>query len=204
MHEVSAGDPAAMRNYTQFYTYDPLGNITRMRHQASGNNWTRDYNYAAGNNRMLSTIQGMQVYHYGYHPQHGFINAMPHLEDLGWNFKEKLVRSVRQKVLSGTPETTYYQYSADGTRLRKITENAAPAAPGTHAKGRTGLYRRVRTLSQVHGQSRRPGAPRPECPRRRRPDGADRNTQRRERRYRPAARAVSAGQPSELGQPGSG
>ncbi|GAA4026851.1 SpvB/TcaC N-terminal domain-containing protein [Actimicrobium antarcticum] len=150
LHDANAGDPAAMRNYAQFYTYDPLGNITRMRHQASGNNWTRDYNYAAGNNRMLSTVQGMQVYNYGYHPQHGFINAMPHLEDLGWNFKEKLVRSVRQKALTGTPETTYYQYSADGTRLRKITENAAPAGEvPTRKEERVyiGTYERYRKFS---------------------------------------------------------
>ncbi|MBW4441093.1 MAG: VCBS repeat-containing protein [Plectolyngbya sp. WJT66-NPBG17] len=153
LHDVNAGDPAALRNYTQFYSYDPLGNITRMRHQASGNNWTRDYNYAAVNNRMLSTTQGMQVYNYGYHPQHGFINAMPHLEDLGWDFKEKLVRTVRQKVISGTPETTYYQYSADGTRLRKITENAAPAGQmPTQKEERVyiGAYERYRKFSGNH------------------------------------------------------
>lgn len=153
LHDVSAGDPAAMRNYKQFYSYDPLGNITRMRHQASGNNWTRDYTYAAVNNRMLSTTQGMQVYNYGYHPQHGFINAMPHLEDLGWDFKEKLVRTVRQKVISGTPETTYYQYSADGTRLRKITENAAPAGQmPTQKEERVyiGAYERYRKFSGNH------------------------------------------------------
>ncbi len=153
LHDVNLGDPAAIRNYTQFYSYDPLGNIIQMRHQASGNNWTRDYSYAAGNNRMLSTTQGMQVYHYGYHPQHGFINAMPHLEDLGWNFKEKLVRTVRQKVLSGAPETTYYQYSADGTRLRKITENAAPAGQmPTQKEERVyiGAYERYRKFSGNH------------------------------------------------------
>jgi RHS repeat-associated protein len=153
LHEVSAGDPAAMRNYTQLYAYDPLGNITQIRHQASGNNWTRDYHYAAGNNRMLSTTQGLQVYLYGYHPQHGFINAMPHLQDLGWDFKEKLVRSVRQKVVSGTAETTYYQYSADGTRLRKITENAAPAGQTPALKEERvyiGTYERYRKFSGSH------------------------------------------------------
>ncbi|MDQ3057064.1 MAG: insecticidal toxin complex protein, partial [Pseudomonadota bacterium] len=153
MREASAGDPAATRDYTQVYTYDPLGNITRMRHHAAGNNWTRDYTYAAGNNRMLSTIQGTQVYHYGYHPQHGFINAMPHLEDLGWNFKEKLVRSVRQKVMSGTAETTYYQYSADGTRLRKITEHAASAGQTPSKKEERvyiGAYERYRKFTGNH------------------------------------------------------
>jgi RHS repeat-associated protein len=153
MHLASAGDPAAIRNYSQFYSYDALGNITQMRHQASGNSWTRDYFYAAANNRLLSTVLGTQVYSYAHHPQHGFINAMPHLEDLGWNFQEKLVRSARQKVLSGTPETTYYQYSADGTRLRKITENTALAGQQPSKKEERvyiGAYERYRKLSGNH------------------------------------------------------
>ncbi|MEK7153371.1 MAG: RHS repeat-associated core domain-containing protein, partial [Patescibacteria group bacterium] len=108
-------------------TYDPVGNILQMEHLASSNNWTRDYTYQATNNRLLSTQVGPQTYTYGYHPQHGFMTEMPHLEGVDWNFREKLVRTIRQKAASGTPETTYYQYGADGERLRKITENAAPA-----------------------------------------------------------------------------
>lgn len=149
LHLLQPGDPAAVRNYTQDYAYDALGNLTRMRHQASGNNWTRDYTYAADSNRLLSTTQGMQAYAYACHPQAGFITALPHLEELGWNFKEKLVRTVRQKVASGTPETTYYQYSADGTRLRKITENAAPAGQAPAPKEErvyVGAYERYRKL----------------------------------------------------------
>ena len=47
-----------------------------------------------------------------------------------WNFKEELVRSIRQRVDpgNGTAETTYYQYDGQGQRIRKITENQA--APG--------------------------------------------------------------------------
>ncbi|WP_317851486.1 SpvB/TcaC N-terminal domain-containing protein [Neobacillus bataviensis] len=126
--QVHPGDPMAMRNYTQSYSYDAIGNILKMRHQASGNNWTRDYTYQASNNRLSSTVIGATTYSYSHHPRHGFITAMPHLQDMGWNFKEELVRTVRQRRTDGgMPETTYYQYDGKGQRIRKITENQADA-----------------------------------------------------------------------------
>ena len=80
------------------------------------------------NNRLISTQVGSNIYSYPHHPQHGFITAMPHLEEMGWNFKEELVKTIRQRRTDGgTPETTYYQYDGQGQRIRKITENQADA-----------------------------------------------------------------------------
>lgn len=125
---LNPGDPMAMRNYIQSYIYDAVGNILQMRHQATGNNWTRDYNYNASNNHLISTQIGAHIYSYPHHPKHGFITAMPHLEDMGWNFKEELARTICQRRTDGgTPETTYYQYDGQGQRVRKITENQADA-----------------------------------------------------------------------------
>lgn len=128
MHQLNPGDPMAMRNYTQSYQYDGVGNIQQMRHQAAGNNWTRDYNYQAANNRLISTQVGVNTYTYPHHLQHGYMTAMPHLEDMAWNFKEELIKTIRQRRTDGgTPETTYYQYDGQGQRIRKITENQADA-----------------------------------------------------------------------------
>jgi len=128
MHQLNSGDPMAVRNYIQSYQYDGVGNIQQMRHQADGNNWTRDYNYQAANNRLISTQVGLETYTYPHHAQHGYMTAMPHLEDMGWNFKEELIKTIRQRRAdSGTPETTYYQYDGQGQRIRKITENQADA-----------------------------------------------------------------------------
>jgi len=128
MHQMNPGDPMAVRNYTQSYQYDGVGNILQMRHQATGNTWTRDYNYQAANNRLINTQVGANTYTYPHHPQHGFMTAMPHLEDMGWNFKEELIKTIRQRRTDGgTPETTYYQYDGQGQRIRKITENTANA-----------------------------------------------------------------------------
>ncbi|HET7818179.1 MAG TPA: SpvB/TcaC N-terminal domain-containing protein, partial [Bacteroidia bacterium] len=127
IHQLNQGDPLSVRNYTQRYQYDEAGNIKRMEHVSAGNNWIRNYNYEKLNNRLKDTKIGTETYNYSYHPQHGFINVMPHLDDMGWNFKEELVKSIKQKVKpgNGTAETTYYQYDGEGQRIRKITENSA-------------------------------------------------------------------------------
>lgn len=119
-------DSMAMQNYTQYYAYDEVGNIKQLQHSASTTgSYTRDYTYAGSSNRLTGTTVGSDTYSYGYHAQHGFINSMPHLTVLDWNFKEEVCATSTQSVGSGTPETTYYQYDSQGTRLRKITENYA-------------------------------------------------------------------------------
>lgn len=126
LQRLNPGDPMAMRNYSQSYLYDAVGNIVQMRHQATGNSWTRDYRYQAANNRLIRTQVGGTTYSYAHHTRHGYMTAMPHLEETGWNFKEELVRTIRQRRTDGgTPETTYYQYDGQGQRIRKITENQA-------------------------------------------------------------------------------
>lgn len=128
MQQLHPGDPMAMRNYIQNFYYDEVGNILQMRHQASHNTWTRNYAYQASNNRLITTQIGANTYNYPHHAQHGYITAMPHLEDMSWNFKEELVKTIRQRRTDGgTPETTFYQYDGQGQRIRKITENAANA-----------------------------------------------------------------------------
>lgn len=150
MQAINPGDPMEMRNYTQHYQYDGVGNILQMRHNAEGCNWTRDYHYSANSNRLTGTQTGKEIYIYPHHAQHGFITAMPHLEDLGWNFKEELVRTIRQKRNDGgTPETTYYQYDGEGQRLRKITEHQA--APGeTPTKKEERIYLSTYELYKKH------------------------------------------------------
>lgn len=123
--QLNIGDPMPARPYSEQYQYDRVGNITRLAHQTSGNSWTRNYTYQAVNNRLQTTTVGAQTYVYKHHAAHGFITAMPHLEEMSWSFKEELVKTIRQKAVNGTPETTYYQYDASGERLRKITEHAA-------------------------------------------------------------------------------
>lgn len=124
-------DANAIWNYEQRYSYDSVGNIIGMMHKNDGSSalaWSREFTYENLNNRLESTSVGNQTYRYPHHPQHGYMTAMPHLEEMDWNFKEELVKTIRQKRIDdGTPETTYYQYDGNGQRIRKITENQVSA-----------------------------------------------------------------------------
>jgi RHS repeat-associated protein len=123
LKKYSQGDPMIWRNYTQSYKYDGVGNIEQMKHTANGGGWTRDYDYENSNNRLTSTTVGSNTYTYHHHLQHGFMDSMPHLPIMKWNFKDQLHATSKRLVTNGNnPETTYYAYDTDGQRVRKITE----------------------------------------------------------------------------------
>jgi RHS repeat-associated protein len=131
LRQMNPTDPMGIRNYTQTYLYDGVGNILQMKHIAPGGNWTRNYNYQTLNNRLQSTQIGdngnpANYTQYSHHAQHGFLKTLPHLEKIEWNFKEEIVVTTRQHCTDDNiPVITYYQYDGQGQRLRKITENGA-------------------------------------------------------------------------------
>ncbi|MCW3083676.1 MAG: hypothetical protein JWP12_1042 [Bacteroidetes bacterium] len=128
---MNSGDPMAVRNYTQRYQYDKVGNVLEMKHLAAGGNWTRSYDYETANNRLKSTNIGdngnpANYTNYKHHAAHGFMEELPHLEKISWNFKEQVVLTSRQHCTGDNiPVITYYQYDGSGQRIRKITENQA-------------------------------------------------------------------------------
>lgn len=126
MYNMNPGGPMVIRNYSQSYQYDSVGNIKQIHHMANSNNWTRNYEYEITSNRLKKTQVGSNTYNYTHHPQHGFMTLMPHLEKMDWNFKEELVKTIRQHCTDDNiPVITYYQYDGQGQRIRKITENQA-------------------------------------------------------------------------------
>lgn len=145
MHYLNAGDPVTLRNYRQKYTYDPVGNMLEMRHIATGGNWTRSYVYETANNRLKSTHIGdngapVNYTKYTHHAAHGFMTTLPHLEQIAWDFKEQVLLTSRQHCTNdNVPVITWYQYDAQGQRIRKITENQAPPG-GTPSKKEERIY----------------------------------------------------------------
>ncbi|MCP4265761.1 MAG: insecticidal toxin complex protein [Candidatus Brocadiaceae bacterium] len=126
LKQYNQNDPMVWRDYTQAYRYDDVGNIEQMKHTASNGSWTRDYDYETNNNRLISTTVGANTYVYPYHPQHGFMTAMPHLPVMEWDFEDQLHVTGKQVVNNGnTAERTYYVYDSSGERIRKVTENQA-------------------------------------------------------------------------------
>jgi RHS repeat-associated protein len=129
-------DGSAMRNYTEDYRYDQVGNILRFDHYACGGSWTRIFEYLERSlleptkysNRLTWTKCGNATAHYVY-DGHGNMNSMPHLSMMQWNEKDQLRATSQQRVNNGgTPEITYYVYDASGERVRKVTERYAAAS----------------------------------------------------------------------------
>src|SRR5208283_3770399 len=111
------GDGTAMANYTEQYQYDPVGNITQVSHQATGNPWTRYYQNDATSNHLLSTslpndatTPPYSANQYQY-DNNGNTKQMMHLPLMRWTYKNELQATSQQVVSSGgTPEISYYVY----------------------------------------------------------------------------------------------
>ncbi|HEY6247730.1 MAG TPA: SpvB/TcaC N-terminal domain-containing protein, partial [Pyrinomonadaceae bacterium] len=113
-------DGQAMRNYSEEYLYDNVGNFEKLIHQAANGNWTRGYTYneaslvepAKKSNRLSTTAIGATTEAYT-HDTHGNMTSMPHLTLMQWDFKDQLRATSRQAVNTTpppdkVPETTYY------------------------------------------------------------------------------------------------
>lgn len=128
-----ANDAAAVRNYSEEYEYDLLGNITLMHHRFKthagvGGGWTRRYRYAYQDdpadrtNRLASTSlpgdpdAGPYTATYAY-DAYGGMTRMPHLARLDWNFMDQL-----SAVDLGGGGNAWYVYGLGGERIRKVIE----------------------------------------------------------------------------------
>jgi RHS repeat-associated protein len=127
-------DPKAVRNYTEQYNYDEVGNFQHLLHQAQNGAWTRDYAYNESsliepgkvNNRLSQTTISARTEKYA-HDCDGNMTAMPHLPLMQWDFLGRLRATSRQVVNANpppatAPEITYYLYDGSGQRTRKVTE----------------------------------------------------------------------------------
>jgi hypothetical protein len=126
--KVNPNDAQALRNYTQRYEYDSVGNFEIFRHLANGSGWTRRYEYNEASqlepgkqsNRLSRTVIGGSGNHVEQytHDEHGNMTSMPHLASMSWDFKNQL-----QRVNLGGGGTAYYVYDAAGQRTRKVIDS---------------------------------------------------------------------------------
>jgi RHS repeat-associated protein len=132
-------DSQAMRNYTETYSYDVVGNFASVAHAATGGSWTRAYRYdeanpAATNDRLTSSQVGATVEPYTY-DANGNITSMPHLSVMSWDYRNLLQSTAQQAVNAGSAPATWYGYDSPGARVRKSTTRA----DGTIARQRVYL-----------------------------------------------------------------
>jgi RHS repeat-associated protein len=121
-----ANDTNAVRNYTEDYTYDAVGNILSMSHDSGSpsTSWTRYYAYetAASNpvsNRLTGTSlpgDGTGVYSATYtYDAHGNMASMPHLASITWDHRDQMASADL-----GGGGMVYFMYDAAGQRVRKV------------------------------------------------------------------------------------
>lgn len=126
-------DLNAVRNYTEEYEYDILGNLKSVKHRfqaraGGGAGWTRLYRYAYEEdpanrtNRLIASSApgdaegGPLGATYSY-DAYGAMTRMPHLASIEWNAFEQM-----GKVDLGGGGVVRHVYGVGGQRIRKILE----------------------------------------------------------------------------------
>ena len=125
---VGQNDPNALRNYTQFYEYDAVGNIKKMDHNAGGGSWTRNYRYALedtlipASNRLLQTWTGSnpdtKSVNYRY-DSHGSMLNLANVPDefrMRWDYRDMI------STINLGNGTAHYQYDSGKQRTRKYLD----------------------------------------------------------------------------------
>lgn len=105
-----------LRNYTQTYRYDSVGNIEQMKHAAGIGSWTRDYEYEEDSNRLKQTHQGSNTVNYLY-DTHGSMlnfNNIPDEYRPHWDSND-----IIHHINLGGGGDAFYDYGADKERSRK-------------------------------------------------------------------------------------
>ncbi len=124
-------DGNALRNYTQRYQYDNVGNIRQMRHLVTGTagGWTRDYVYAfddpaqPASNRLWQTWTGgdrTRAITYGYDIHGNMLNLanVAPGQQLQWDHRDMIERL---DLVGGG--AAFYQYDSGKQRTRKQIVN---------------------------------------------------------------------------------
>ncbi len=115
---------ADIRNYTEAYTYDEVGNVVTMVHKhLSTTLWTRSYAYSADSNRLVTTteVPGTVTY---VHDVRGNIVYLPpmrfsstHVPNIEVTFRDQM-----RKVYLNDSDTSFYFYDSGGQRVRKVVK----------------------------------------------------------------------------------
>src|SRR5260370_27180945 len=89
-----------MQQYSEAYTYDSVGNLLLMAHDATVATsptpgvfkriWSRTYQLDTASNRLLSTTVGSVTSTYGTPDDAGNTLQMPHLPKPDWDYRNQL------------------------------------------------------------------------------------------------------------------
>lgn len=132
---ATEGAKHALVRYTEKYSYDSTGNILSTRCCYGDGRYpgrTKQYHYNIAismhqgkfTNRLSEIEVGGKTESFVY-DVHGNVISMAGFSAMQWDFRNQLRKTCRQIISAKQPEATYYVYSADGSRVRKVTERKA-------------------------------------------------------------------------------
>jgi insecticidal toxin complex protein TccC len=124
----SPADQTRLLNFTQRYTYDQRGNLTRLQHQREGNNYTREMRIAPDSNRGLSWKTGDSPPDFatGF-DANGNLQALQNGQPLLWNARNQLQSVTLVERAGQAADTESYLYDGSGQRVRKRQTQKAHA-----------------------------------------------------------------------------
>ncbi|MES2825377.1 MAG: SpvB/TcaC N-terminal domain-containing protein [Pseudomonadota bacterium] len=131
-----------LRDYTQRYYYDSVGNFLQMQHMTTDDNWTRHYETADSSNRLLRTWTGtddIDAIHYRY-DIHGSILNFANVPTTAQNRRDW--RDMIQNMDLGGGGQVWYSYDTGKQRMRKRIERLSGAIEERLYLGGMELYRR--------------------------------------------------------------
>jgi RHS repeat-associated protein len=118
-------DLSRLVRYRESFTYDPVGNILEIAHDAEhpAGRWRRRYEYDAESNRLLRTggprpDDRRDSAHYA-HDACGNMTSMPHLSEMRWDHASRLVAVDR-----AGGGLAYFANDGKGDRVRKVYEHS--------------------------------------------------------------------------------
>lgn len=150
-------NPGALRNYTQEYVHDAVGNIMTHKHQAGPTgSWTRDYTYASDSNRLLSTthgdaVQNTTTYRYDSHGNLLNVANIAPAQSIRWDYRDM----IHFLDLQGGG-LAYYNHDAGKQRARKRLERLGGTVEERIALGGLEIYRKftggvlVEEIESIH------------------------------------------------------
>jgi RHS repeat-associated protein len=124
--------------YTEMYDYDPLGNLTRLQHQATGG-FTRAYDLAPGSNRLakLTVSTARNVFYTYTHDTAGNLTQEASNRFFAWDHADRMKAYRTQTREPGSKPAdnrwseptvhAHYLYDAAGQRVKKLVRKQGGA-----------------------------------------------------------------------------
>ncbi|MBA3900079.1 MAG: RHS repeat protein [Bacteroidetes bacterium] len=126
------GSPNAtnVRAYTRHYTYDKLGNILKMQQTASGNNFTRNFNYNTNVNTLADVKTGgaALIEDFFYDNSWNQITAGT-TRNYVWTAANRLLVYYNQAGTSDPTIYAQYDYDGGGNRVSKLVRTGTALNP---------------------------------------------------------------------------